>query len=45
MTVLLKRECGNAAIGGDVLILFADGFAQEIHFNVTRLFGNLPLLT
>jgi hypothetical protein len=43
MAIRLEGERGNPSVSGDVLILLADQFAQQVDFNVTRLFGQFPL--
>ena len=37
--VFVKCEGGNASDGGDVLVLFADGFAEFVELDVAGLFG------
>ena len=39
--VLVKREGGDAADGGDVLVLFADGLAEFVELDIAGLFGEL----
>ncbi len=39
--VFVKREGGDTSDGGDVLVLFTDGFAEFVELDVAGLFGEL----
>ena len=40
----MKLEAGDAAEGGDVLVLLADGLAQQLHLDAAGFLGELGLL-